>query len=290
MGGGGSAPQPFNAQQSAQAQTASNIETATANAYLGAQSQYTPYGNLIYKETGQRKLGDGKNSIPEFQVHQELSPSQQGIFDQTQALQNRSLGLAGNVLDRVGNTINTPLNFDGLAELPTDQAAFRDEAYKALTARGTSDINNAADSRYTALRNQGIQEGSTAWQRGVEEFGRARNDLSNQSMINAGSLAGQNLSQAQTIRNQGINERLQIRNQPLLDYQSLLGLSGGVSQPQWAPPVQSQVAPTDVMSPSMFGYQQQMNAAGQQQSGNNAAMGGMMGLAGTGLMAGAMFM
>jgi hypothetical protein len=290
MQSGGSAPQ-FNAQQVSGQQTNSNIQTAAANSYLNAQNQYTPWGNLIYKEVGQRQMGDGTVSIPEWQVHTELSPSQQGIFDQTQELQRRGLDTAGNVLTRVDQAVGQPIDYSGLQELApigTDQSAFRDQAYDALISRGESAIDRAQGGSRTLLKNQGVAEGSEAWRRGMEEFGQARNDLSNQSFINANTLAGQNIQQQGDIynqslskRTQGINERMAQRNQPLLDYQALLGMSGGITPPQWAPPVQSQIANTDVTSPAMMQYQGQLQNYNQQQGASNALMGSLFGLGGS---------
>ena len=48
MSKGPKVPQPFNPMQVSGAQTASNIQTALANARLGAVNQITPYGTVNY--------------------------------------------------------------------------------------------------------------------------------------------------------------------------------------------------------------------------------------------------
>lgn len=261
MGGGGSAPQ-FNASQVSNQQTNSNINTAAANSYLNAINQYTPYGNLIWKQTNTRQMGDGTASIPEWQVTTELSPNQQGLLTQQEGLQSRGLNLAGDVLGRVQKAVNT--------DLPGDQTAFRDQAYDALTARGQQQIDRGRNSARTLLANQGVQPGSEAWKREMQTFGEQTNDLSNQAFLQAGNLADQELGRALTIR-----------NQPLADYQALLGLSSGVAQPSFQNTQQQPIANTDVTTPAMQAYQGQMNAYNQQVGQQNALMGGLFGLGGS---------
>lgn len=148
------------------------------------------------------------------------------------------------------------------------------------------------------MRNQGVAEGSTAWNRAMQPFEQSRVDASNQGLIQAGNLAGQNIQQAQTVRNQALNEMLTQRNQPLQDYSALLGFSGGIQQPQFATPTQGTVAPTDVsgninaayagqLQNAQNQYQGQMAAWQQGQQSGNAMMGGLFGLGGSALGAGA---
>jgi len=279
MGGGGSAPQ-FNAQQTANSQKEANVQTGIANATLGNTNQVTPYGNLNYTESGGRWVGD--NFVPSYTATQTLSPDQQNIYDKGARLQNRALDLAPTVLGNVERSIGQPLNFDGLQGIP-DVQGLRDNAYKALTARGTEDINRAEGASDVQLANQGIAKGSVAANRAEDKFGRARNDLSTQAEIDAGNIAAQHLNQALSIRNQGIGERTTLHNAPLQDYQALLGFGGGVQAPQYAPGSAGQIQATDVTTPAMQAYQGQMNAYNQQQSSQNALMGGLFGLGGAAL-------
>jgi hypothetical protein len=298
MGGGGGSPpvyQPPQAPDPAKtsaAQTQSNVQTAIANATLGATNQVTPYGSLTYTKTGGEQVGD--NFVPSYTATQTLSPQQQAIMDQQQALQRQALGLAPTVLENVNRSIAQPLNFDGLPAMAGDQAKFRDEAYNALTARSTDSINRAVGLKETALRNQGVAEGSVAWNRAMQPFEQSRVDASQQGTINAGNLAGQNITQAQAVRNQAINEMLTQRNQPLQDYSTLMGFTGGVQNPQFVNPMQGTVSPTDVagninavyageLQNAQARYQGQLQAAQQASASGNAAMGGMMGLAGAGI-------
>src|SRR5712671_5290037 len=65
MGGGGSSPPPLQAPYpqppdpfaTAQAQTGYNINTATAQNLLNNVNKQTPYGNVIYNQTGTQLVG-----------------------------------------------------------------------------------------------------------------------------------------------------------------------------------------------------------------------------------------
>lgn len=280
MGGGG-APAAPNAQAIGQQQAQQNLETGVANAWLGNTNQVTPYGNLTYTQTGTQNVG-GKE-VPTFTATQTLSPEQQAIYNKTTGLQSGALDTAQNVMGQVNNAVNTPLNFNNAPKLPTDQTQLRNDAYRALTARSTEDLNNAEDRQKTQLANQGISAGSTAYNRALQPIDRARVDASSQATINAGTIAGQDLSQAQTLRNQYINEAQTVRNQPLQDYATLMGLGGGVQQPTYAQPTQATIPQTDVTSPVYNSYAGQMQQYQIQQGAQNAMLGGLFGLGGAGL-------
>lgn len=285
MGGGGSAPAPADPSRTAQAQTQSNVETAIANATLGNTNQITPQGTLTYQQTGGRQVGN--NFVPQYTATQTLSPEQQHIYDQTTALQNSGLQAAGGVFNQLNAATQNPLSFAGIPQLPGDQTQLRNDAYNALTARSNVDLGRARDAQQVQLANQGIAPGSEAYNRAMETQDRAVTDASTQATINAGNIAGQNLSQAQTIRNQGINEAQTLRNQPFQEYSQLLGLGGTIQSPTYATPTQATVAPTDVAGINAAYDAANMQRYQSQQSASNSLLGGIFGLGGSALGAGA---
>lgn len=276
--GGGSMPQ-FDAAATARQQTTSNVQTGIANALLGNTNQVTPYGNLNYTQTGTTDVGG--NQVPSFTATQTLSPEQQAIYDKTTGLQTGALDTAGQLLPKVSGAINTPLDFSGLAKMPTDLQGAKDTAYNALMDRSRIDLGRSRDAQQVQLQNQGISQGSEAWKRAMEGQDRALVDASNQATLQSGNVAAQDVSTAQALRNQGITETQTLRNQPLVDYQTLLGLSGGVTQPTYAPSTQAQIPMTDVSSPAMAAYQGQVQGWQNQQNANNSMMGGLFGLGGS---------
>jgi hypothetical protein len=278
--GGGSAPQ-FNPQDSINAQKGANMETAIANAWLGNTNQVTPYGNLTYTKTGEQTVGG--QVVPTFTATQTPSGVQQGIIDRTGDLQTTALDAAKTVAGNVQGAVSTPLNYDGLAELPQNQDQLRNDAYSALTARSFSDLDQREAAQKVQLQNQGIAAGSEAWKRALEPIDRSRIDAGNQATIQAGNVAGQNLSQAQALRGSQITDRTNLRNSPLQDYATLMGFGGGPTSPTYAPPTQATVAPIDATSPFIAQYQGQLQGFNAANSASQGLMGGLFGLGGAAL-------
>ncbi len=286
MGGGAQAPTPPNPQQVSADQTRSNVNTAIANAILGNTNQRTPYGSLTYTQNGGQDVGG--NWVPSWEATQTLSPEQQKIYDSQTQLQIQALGqIAPQLLNRVQSTVGTPLSYAGASALPTDQTQLRNDAYNALTARSTEDLNRQQTQQATQLANQGIGAGTEAYNAAMLPIERARTDASNQATINAGNVAGQNLSQAESLRGSQIADITNLRNSPLQDYSALLGLGGGVTPAQYAPASAGQVAPTDVNGNAWNAYNGQIQQYNTQQGQSNALMGGLFGLGGSALGAAA---
>ncbi len=282
MGGSGSAPQAPNSAQVSADQTQSNVQTGIANATLGNTNQVTPYGSLTYNQTGGQMVGG--NWVPSYTATQTLSPNQQQILTSQENLQKQALGPIGSqVLNQVQNTTQNPLSFAGAPPMPGDQTQARNDAYNALTARSTQDLDRQKQQQITQLANQGIAPGSEAYNNALLPIERAYTDASNQATINAGNVAGQNINQAQQLRNQYTGEQTQLYNQPLNTYAALTGVSGGVQNPNYAPASQGQVAPTDVSGNAYNSYNGQLQQYNTQQSQQNALMGGLFGLGGSAL-------
>lgn len=106
---GGSAPDPY---ATAAAQTTSNQQTANYNADLNRVSQYTPYGNSVYTQTGTTPSG-----APQWRQDVTLSPLAQQELENEQkqdaALSNLGFGLA----DQAGKAFSNPLDTSGLPAL-----------------------------------------------------------------------------------------------------------------------------------------------------------------------------
>ncbi len=282
MGGGGSAPAAPNPAQVSADQTKSNVNTAVANSIIGNTNQITPYGNLTYNQTGGQMV-DG-NWVPSYTATQTLSPNQQQILTSQEQLQKQALGPIGTqVLNQVQGTTANPLSFAGAPAMPGDQTQAKNDAYAALTARSNQDLDRQTQQQQTQLANQGIAPGTEAWNNAVQPLERARVDASNQATINSGNVAGQNINQAQQLRNQYTGEQTQLYNQPLNTYAALTGVSGGVQNPNYAPPSAGQVAPTDVSGNAYNSYNGQLQQYNTQQSQQNALMGGLFGLGGSAL-------
>lgn len=238
MGKTPSAPNPA---ATAAAQTASNRETAVAQAGLNAVNQVTPYGNLTYTQQG--KWADG---TPKFTATQTLSGAGQQLFDTGQQTQQNLANLAQEQSGRLSGLLNQPLDWSA------QQGYLND-----LTAQNLNpQWDRMAEQNEQSLVNRGLRPGSTAYNNAQDQFLQSRSNAFNNAALNNYNSAWQSqLAQRQA----PINELLALAGQ------------GQVAQPNFVNSPQTQVAGTDVAGITNSAFNQQMQ--GYQQ--NQAALGGL---------------
>ncbi len=256
-----SAPTPPDPVATAAAQGNMNQNTATTQQLLNMTNQVTPEGTLSYDQTGTNTFtgADGKTySVPQFTATTTLSDAQK----QLQSLTNQTKSNIGQIgVDqsaKIGSLLGTNLKLGN-------------EATEArLMELGSSRLNPMFAQREDALRtrlaNQGIQPGSQAWNAEMSQFGQGRNDAYNQLLL--------------TGRGQANSEIMAERNSPINEISALMSGSQ-VSAPNFTSTPQTQVGGIDYMGAVNNNYNQQMQQYQSQLKQNNAAMGGMFGLAGT---------
>lgn len=238
-----SSPKAPDPAATANAQAEHNREAAIAQQELNMVNQITPYGSLTYEQTG--RSGSG---TPQYTATQTLSPEQQELYDKYVSGQSQFGDIALNQLDNVEDTLSTPFDIDASTanELVDIQRTFLDPQF----AQGQESLE-------TQLYNQGVQPGTEAYRRAMEQFGDQKQRGYNQAYLDSYN----------TARESAVAER----NQPLTEITSLL--SGSQPQsPQFTSTPQASIAAADVTTPT---YQSaQMN-----QDRHNAMMGGIFGLA-----------
>ena len=111
---GPSAPAAPDPVATAQAQTASNKETAIANANLNRINQYTPQGSLEFNVTGTNADG-----TPKYESRQTYSPGEQSLYDQQLAISNQLNQTAGQQIGRVNDALGQGVDTSGFAPLQT---------------------------------------------------------------------------------------------------------------------------------------------------------------------------
>jgi hypothetical protein len=310
--GGGSPPPPPDPQETAAAQSQVNKETAIAQARLNRINEITPYGSRTYQEFD----APGDSEIKQATATTTLNPLAQEAFDAEQRV-GRDLNLLGeSQIGRVDNTLGTPFDLGGIADTQRniDTSGFtnfvgdpgqsmEDAVYGRHTARLDPRFQQEEDDLRTRLANQGITEGTAAYDRETANFGRyktdaygqARNDavtqglpFGNQQRTQQFNEQMQQANLANASRTQDIQERSFLRNIPLNDVASLMGQQQ-VNVPQFGAPAQTGVAPTDYSGIVNNNYQGQLSAYNTQQQASSANTAGLYGLGGSALMAGAMF-
>jgi hypothetical protein len=239
-----------------------NQNTAVTQQMLNMTNQVTPYGSLTYNQTGTNTFtgADGKTySIPQFTATQSLSPTEQNLLDMSNKTRTNIGQIGVDQSAKIGGILGTNVNLNNdavegrLMELGTkrlDPQFMRDE-----------------ESLRTRLANSGIRQGSDAWNAEMQRFGQTKNDAFNQLLLSG--------------RGQAISEILTERNQPINEISALMSGSA-VSQPSFTNTPQTSVGGVDYAGMVRDNYNAQMDKYKADVSQNNALMGGLFGLAGTG--------
>lgn len=193
------APDPW---ETASAQGSWNTFTAQQNQAMNMVGQNTPWGSLDYEQTGMQTLIDpsGKEiQVPKFKANVNLSPTQQGIFDQSQAAMQNMAGIANDQSAMVRDHLSQPFEF-------TNQDA-ANWAYDLGAERLDPRFAQEEAGLRTRLINQGVRPGTAAYDAEMARLGQNKNDAYNQLML--------------TGRQQAFNENIATRNQPINELMAL---------------------------------------------------------------------
>jgi hypothetical protein len=263
------APKPPDPVQTAAAQTGTNIGTSIANNTMGMVNQVTPDGSLTYNQTGTYQYTDPFTGqvydLPTYTATTSLSETGQNIKNQTDAAQLNLAETANNQSGFLKDYLSGVWNPD------------TSEIEGRLMELGSSRLNprfqQEEDQLRTRLANQGITEGSEAYNREMSRFGQSKNDAFNSLML--------------TGRGQAFNELQAIRNQPINEITALLSGSQ-VSNPNVSMMQPQGAATTDVAGIINQNYNQRLGNWQQQNSQRQSLLGGLFGL-GASAITGGMF-
>lgn len=234
---GSSAPAAPDPKETAAAQTASNVSTAKAQARLNSTNQVTPYGNITYT------AGDEVDGVPQYTATQTLSDIGQELFDSNAGTQQNMSDLAQEQSGRLSGLLSEPFSLDNDAV----EGRLLELGRKRLDPL----LNDRRDALMTRLTNQGIREGSTAFDRAMTRADQGENDAFNQLAL--------------TGRSQAVNEAITARQAPINE---IIALASGtqLQGPQYASTPQTSVAGTDIAGITQQGYKNQLKAYEKEQS------------------------
>jgi hypothetical protein len=284
-------PPPADPVKTAEAQGEMNKATAVAQTGLNSTDQVTPQGSLSYSQSG--TWADG---TPHFTAKQTLSPEQQAIYDQSTGNQLKLGNVAGGQIDRVSDILSKPVDLSGAPALPTfngDTSAIEGRIDELARARLDPMLATKRAALENQLANQGVTSGSEAWQHSMDQLGRDENDARNQLLLTGrgqafnelGTTYGYNMQGHQ----QGVQDILAQRETPINEITALMSGSQ-VSKPTYVSAPQSSIAPVDYTGLVTHADDINQKNYGTQVAQQNAMMGGLFGLGGAGLQAGASLM
>lgn len=284
--GGGSPPPAPDPTATANAQTASNIATANANADVNRVNQYGPDGSVTYSLAGMNYING--QPVPTWAQTTTLSPQEQELYNLSRQGQGIYGQAAVDELGRASGTLSQPFN-PSIMQPQTNFNNVRDQSIAAGLERIQPQLKMQREDLNSQLLNEGITQGSEAWNNAQRQFGNQVNDAYEQNILNAENLTGQAVNQQGSLINQQgatIQQQMGVRDLPLNEAASML-TGQQVSMPQFSAVPQTNVAPTDVIGATMGGYNAQMQGYNAQVAQNSAAMGGLYGLGGAAIMGGA---
>lgn len=251
MSFGSDPPPPPDPKVVAEAQTKSNKETAVANAYLNRVDQTNPFGSSSYQVTGTNPDG-----TPKFSQSTQFSQPVQGLFDSYMGMTQGMADVGTGQLQGLQQQYSQPFDLNTESE---------NKIVAMQSARLNPELQRQDEGLRNKLSNQGIMEGTEAFDRAMERQGRTANDARNSMWLGA--------------RQQGVNEALMQRQLPLNEFNALR-TGAQVSSPQFAGVPQTQQAGTNVAGIYSDNYNQQMQGYNIEQQSNNAFMGALGGVAG----------
>jgi len=269
MGKSASAPPAPDYTAAAKETASGNLDAARAATAANRVNQYTPYGSLEYKVSGEDPYGN-----PTWSATQSLAPEQQQLLN----YQNQtSLGL-GELTGKGLGYVNTMLDkpFD-TSQLPTTGFNPSQSYQDAYMQRLQPQIQQSREALNTQLANSGIPVGSEAYKRAMQAQGMKENDL-------LAAATTQGFGIGQQARQSALQEQAYLRNEPL-NTLSAVRTGAQVQGPSFVNSAQqANTAGPDILGATQMGYNANLAASNAQNAANNAMTSGLFSLGGAGLI------
>jgi hypothetical protein len=274
--GSSSSPDPA---ATAQAQGQANKEAVRESALVNQINQVSPFGTETYT---------GSIGGPDRTRTTALTPEGQQQLDLQNQIGTGLLGIgASPLLGQVEGAVGTPLNFDGLqgvsgaGDLEGNAAGLEQATFQRGQNLLQPDMDRQRDQLTTTLANQGIPEGSEAYNEALGRMERGQQaQLENLALSSVGAGRAEQSRMAgleQQIRQQQIGERLTERGQPINELAALIQGAPAIGLPQFQAPSQYGVQP-----PNYLAAQQLATGVGMSNAQNQAGIGaGLLGGAGS---------
>ena len=273
MGKSSSPPPAPDYTGAAQATAAGNLQAAQYATQANRVNQVTPYGNLTYSTD---MPGDNSNVNATWTATQTLSPGEQALLDSTNKLNNGLMGTANTGLNYANDVLSKPgVDTSKLAQIGINPGQSYQDAMMSRLQPQIDRENNQSD---TQLANQGIMQGSEAYNNAKTLLGQQHNDLLNNSTVqgfNTGLAANQN----------GFQQQAYNQMQPI-NVINALRTGSQVTNPTFTSvPQQATTAGADLLGAANSQYSAALGASNAQNASNSSATSGMVGLASAAAMA-----
>ena len=252
----------------ANATSAGNLEATRATAAANRTNQVTPYGNLTY--TANPGFDAFGNQL--YTATQTLSPAQQQILDQQNQLNQGLMGAANTGLNYANKVLSQP----GVDTSKLTQTGINPgQSYQdAIMSRLSPQIARENQSSDAQLANQGIAQGTEAYNNAKTLLGQNQNDR-----LTSATTQGLNMGLA--ANQQGFQQEAYNQMQPI-NVINALRTGSQVTNPSYAAtPQQAQTAGPDILGATNAQYTNQLNSSNAANQASSNMMGGLMSLGGT---------
>ena len=259
-----SAPAAPDYTAAAEKTAAGNLEAAKFATRANRVNQYTPYGNLTYKE-----LGDGT-----WEQTQTLTPQAQATLDKQMQLSDKYADTASQGFDKVQGLLANP-ELD-MSQLPERALNVGQTAQEAIMSRLQPQLAQQEEALRTRLANQGITLGSDAYGKEMTSQGQRANDLQLQAAL-------QGISLDQANRASALQEQAYVQDRPL-NLVNALRSGAQVQSPQFQNYAQQgQTQGANYLGAQQAQYGAQMDAYNAGEANQSNMMGGLFGIGGAAL-------
>lgn len=260
-----SAPAAPDPTTTAQAQTASNQQTALYNFGLANPNVTSPLGS------DQFSVNTSDPNAPTVQQNITLSPGQQQLYDQNTQQSIGLSNLAGQLQDKVGQAMNVPSATS--ADFNTEAKNASDAYYKQQTQYLDPQFAQAQEQLDAKNANQGITAGSEADNKDQLNLANQKQQAYSNAQENAILQGPQNAQQLFSLSSAA-------QMQPLNEFNALRSQSQA-TLPTFGQANSTAAAPTNTAAITQQAYQNSLNPYNAQIAANNQTTGGLFGLGGS---------
>jgi len=231
----------------AQATASGNLDAAKYTTNANRVNQQTPYGNLTYTPP---TTPDGQWSST-----QTLSPQQQRLLDQNYGLQTGLLGLGGHTLSQISSSMENPIT---ASDIPSSMVHAGENGQQAYMRMAAPDLKMNRETAESQAANQGITQGSEAWNNMERQLGVNENNAQDHA-ITSGFGMGQQAQQ------QGLQVQTALRDAPINQINALRTGNQVTSPTFTGAPQQQQTTGADLLGATQAAgnWQQGVNNANQ---------------------------
>lgn len=166
-----------------------------------------------------------------------MAAAMSGKLGQSNYTASSAAQLAAGQVDRLKNLYGQDFNYDKLGAMPTASDATRkaveDAYYKSQTSRLDPQFQQAEAEMRSRLANQGLTEGSEAYNRELQQFNMGRTDAygaaTNSAIMNSTSEMQKQFQMQMAARQQGVGEQNYVRELGTKEAQAAMGMYGAAN-------------------------------------------------------------